>query len=181
MPATLGLPRPPCRFSPRQAAHAAYAGVAAARPDREATVMLYETYQVHSDVFGPVRWMAQAMQGWLTQPWPALAHHPVIRSAAAACEMVARSGMWHERPDFGIRTTMVDGREVAVEEVVALHHPFCTLRRFKKATAVAQPRVLLVAPLSGHFATLLRGTVQTLLPEHDVYVTDWINALSPCL
>jgi poly(3-hydroxybutyrate) depolymerase len=138
--------------------------------------MLYETYQAHSDVFGPVRWMAQAIQGLLTQPWPALANHPVIRSAAAACEMVARSGMWHERPDFGIHTSTVDGQEVAVEEVVALHHPFCTLRHFKKDIAVEQPRVLLVAPLSGHFATLLRGTVVTLLPDHDVYVTDWVNA-----
>jgi poly(3-hydroxybutyrate) depolymerase len=138
--------------------------------------MLYEAYQAHSDVFGPVRWMAQAMQGLLTQPWPALAHHPVIRSAAAACEMVARSGMWHERPDFGIRTAIVNGAEVAVEEVVALHHPFCTLRHFKKEIAVEQPRVLVVAPLSGHFATLLRGTVETLLPDHDVYITDWVNA-----
>jgi poly(3-hydroxybutyrate) depolymerase len=138
--------------------------------------MLYQTYQAHSDVFGPIRWMAQAMQGLLIQPWPALAHHPVIRSAAAACEMVARSGMWHERPDFGIRHTTVDGRDVPIVEVVTLRHPFCTLRHFKKEIAVEQPRVLVVAPLSGHFATLLRGTIETLLPEHDVYVTDWVNA-----
>jgi poly(3-hydroxybutyrate) depolymerase len=90
--------------------------------------------------------------------------------------MVARAGMWHDRPDFGIHRTTIDGRDVPVEEVAVLHHPFCTLRRFKKDVAVDQPRVLLVAPLSGHFATLLRGTVETLLPDHDVYVTDWINA-----
>jgi poly(3-hydroxybutyrate) depolymerase len=138
--------------------------------------MLYETYQAHSDAFGPVRWMAEAMKGLLDQPWPVVAHHPVIRSAAAACEMVARAGMWHERPDFRIRGTCVGGRAVPVDEVAVLGHPFCKLLHFKKAVAVEQPRVLVVAPLSGHFATLLRGTVETLLPEHDVYITDWINA-----
>jgi poly(3-hydroxybutyrate) depolymerase len=138
--------------------------------------MLYETYQAHSDAFGPVRWMAEAMKGLLNQPWPVLAHHPVIRSAAAACELVARAGMWHERPDFRIRGTCVEGRPVPVDEVAAARHPFCTLLHFKKAIPVDQPRVLIVAPLSGHFATLLRGTVETLLPEHDVYITDWVNA-----
>ena len=138
--------------------------------------MLYETHQAHIDAFGPVRWMANAVQGVLNQPWPVIAHHPVIRSAAAACEMVARAGMWHERPEFGIRGTVVGGREVAVTEEAVLHHPFCTLLHFHKDLAIDQPRVLLVAPLSGHFATLLRGTVETLLPEHDVYITDWINA-----
>lgn len=138
--------------------------------------MLYETYQAQSDAFAPIRWMAHAYQGILTQPWPLLAHHPVIRSAAAACEMVARAGMWHERPEFRIRSTTVAGREVAVEEVAVVRHPFCTLMRFKKDIEIEQPRLLVVAPLSGHFATLLRGTVETLLPEHDVYITDWINA-----
>ena len=138
--------------------------------------MLYETYQAHRDAFGPVRWMAQALKGLLNQPWPVVAHHPVIRSAAAACEMVERAGMWHERPEFGIRSTTIDGRSVAVDEVAAVRHPFCTLLHFKKDIAVEQPRVLLVAPLSGHFATLLRGTVETLLPENDVYITDWINS-----
>ncbi|HKW52425.1 MAG TPA: polyhydroxyalkanoate depolymerase, partial [Stellaceae bacterium] len=138
--------------------------------------MLYEAYQAHSDVVAPVRWLAHAFQGLLNQPWPVLGHHPVMRSAAAACEMVARAGMWHERPDFGIRATMVGNRAVAVSEVPVLRHPFCTLLHFRKDIGVEQPRVLLVAPMSGHFSTLLRGTVETLLPEHDVYVTDWINA-----
>jgi poly(3-hydroxybutyrate) depolymerase len=138
--------------------------------------MLYETYQAHSDAFAPVRLLASAVRGLLSQPWPLLAHHPVIRSAAAACEMVARAGMWHERPDFAIRGTCVEGRAMPVSEVATVRHPFCTLLHFQKETPVVQPRVLVVAPLSGHFATLLRGTVETLLPEHDVYITDWINA-----
>ena len=101
----------------------------------------------------------------------------MMRSAAAACEMVARAGMWHERPDFGIRGTMVAAiARSPCSEVPVLRHPFCTLLHFRKDIDVEQPRVLLVAPMSGHFATLLRGTVETLLPDHDVYVTDWINA-----
>lgn len=138
--------------------------------------MLYEAYQAQSDAFAPVRFMAQAFQGLLNQPWPLLAHHPVVRSAAAACEMVARGGMWHERPDFDIDETCVDGQVVPVFEESVIRHPFCTLLHFRKEIAVEQPRVLLVAPLSGHFATLLRGTVETLLPDHDVYITDWVNA-----
>ena len=138
--------------------------------------MLYEAYQAQSDAFAPVRWMAHAFKGILNQPWPVLAHHPMVRSAAAACEMVARAGMWHVRPDFGIRGTCVRGEPVPVEEVPVINHPFATLLHFRKEIAVEQPRVLLVAPISGHFATLLRGTVETLLPDHDVYITDWINA-----
>jgi poly(3-hydroxybutyrate) depolymerase len=139
-------------------------------------LMLYETYQAQSDAFAPVRLMAHAAQGFLSQPWPLLADHPLVRGAAAAAEMVARAGMSHERPDFRITATKVGGKTVAVREEAVIRHPFCTLLHFRKECAVAQPRVLVVAPLSGHFATLLRGTVETLLPEHDVYITDWINA-----
>ncbi len=138
--------------------------------------MLYETYQAHIDTFAPVRWLAHAFQGVLNQPWPMVAHHPVIRSAAAACEMVARAGMWHDRPDFRIAGTMVGTRSVSVREVTVIHRAFCTLLHFRKDIDIAQPKVLVVAPLSGHFSTLLRGTVETLLPDHDVYITDWVNA-----
>ena len=71
---------------------------------------------------------------------------------------------------------MVGNREVGVREEVVLHRPFCKLLHFAKDAAVSQPRVLIVAPLSGHFATLLRGTVSTMLPDHDVYITDWQDA-----
>lgn len=138
--------------------------------------MLYETYQAHVDAFAPVRLLATAFRGILDQPWPMLAHHPLVRSAAAACEMVSRAGMGHERPDFRIRQTMVAGEPVEVDEAAVMRHPFCTLLNFRKEGAATQPRVLLVAPLSGHFSTLLRGTVETLLPEHDVYITDWVNS-----
>ncbi len=139
--------------------------------------MLYETYQAHRDAFAPVRMFAQTVHGVLSQSWPLVAHHPMMRTAAAACEMVARAGMWHERPAFGIKTVTVGGRVLPVEEAVVARHPFCTLLHFRKeGIAAVQPRVLVVAPLSGHFATLLRGTVETLLPDFDVYITDWQNA-----
>jgi poly(3-hydroxybutyrate) depolymerase len=121
--------------------------------------------------------MAEAARGFWSQPWPLIGDHPLMRGAAAACEMLSRSGMSHQRPDFGIAETRVDGRVVAVTEEAVIRHPFCTLLHFAKQDCpVEQPRVLVVSPLSGHFATLLRGTVETLLQDHDVYITDWINA-----
>ena len=85
-------------------------------------------------------------------------------------------GTTHTRPDFGIRSVTIDHREVAVTEEVVHRTPFCSLVRFKKDIQVEEPQVLIVAPMSGHFATLLRGTCQTMLAEHDVYITDWHNA-----
>jgi polyhydroxyalkanoate depolymerase len=100
----------------------------------------------------------------------------VLRNLTAAYELIARAGLTHHRPPFGITSVTVGNREVAVQEEAALKTPFGTLLHFKKDIAQTQPRVLLIAPLSGHFATLLRSTVRTMLPEHDVYITDWHNA-----
>jgi polyhydroxyalkanoate depolymerase len=136
--------------------------------------MLYLAYQTHSDIMAPVRaWanMAAAAGGL-----PLAGDLPAIRNLTAAYELIARAGLTHSRPAFGIRSVMVGNREVEVREEAAHATPFGTLLHFKKDISSAQPRVLLVAPLSGHFATLLRATVQTMLPEHDVYVTDWHNA-----
>jgi poly(3-hydroxybutyrate) depolymerase len=138
--------------------------------------MLYQAYQVQADAFAPFRVLAQASKDFLNQPWLAFRDHPMLRHASAAFELVSRAGISARRPEFGITKVTVAGREVAVTEVPALKTPFCTLLHFQKDCAVEQPRVLLVAPLSGHFATLLRGTVETLLRDHDVYVTDWLNA-----
>jgi polyhydroxyalkanoate depolymerase len=125
---------------------------------------------------GPVRLMAQAAGGMLQQPWVWGGGNFFTRSMGAFCEMLARAGMSHTRPPFGIESTIVNGKSVPVTEEVVARTPFCSLLRFKKDTAVEQPRVLLVAPMSGHFATLLRGTVTTLVADHDVYITDWENA-----
>ena len=90
--------------------------------------------------------------------------------------MISRFELTHARPDFGIATVRVGNRDVPVTEEVALDLPFGRLLHFAKDVDTPQPRVLVVAPLSGHFATLLRGTVETLLRDHDVYITDWANA-----
>jgi polyhydroxyalkanoate depolymerase len=100
---------------------------------------------------------------------------PVLRNLTATYELISRAGLTHERPPFGIDTVMVGNRPVAVSEVAAFTAPFGTLLHFRKDIDMPQPRVLLVAPLSGHFSTLLRNTVITMLPEHDVYITDWHN------
>ena len=116
------------------------------------------------------------------RPWPPPPAQPpplddqALRNLTAAYELIARAGLTHTRPPFGIRSVSVGNREVEVREEAAHATPFGTLLHFKKDIAPAQPRVLLVAPLSGHFATLLRATVRTMLPEHDVFITDWHNA-----
>ena len=101
---------------------------------------------------------------------------PSWHRLAAGLELIARTGLTHRRPAYGIDRVRIGDREVAVTEEVADRTPFATLLRFAKEVEPVQPRVLLVAPMSGHFATLLRGTVRTMLPEHDVYLTDWHNA-----
>ncbi|MBV8652373.1 MAG: polyhydroxyalkanoate depolymerase, partial [Alphaproteobacteria bacterium] len=116
----------------------------------------------------PIRLLAEAARGFWSQPWPLIGDHPLMRGAAAACEILSRSGARHQRPEFGIASVRVAGQDFAVREEAARSHPFCTLLHFAKVDyPVEQPRVLVVAPLSGHFATLLRGTIETLLQDHD--------------
>jgi poly(3-hydroxybutyrate) depolymerase len=136
--------------------------------------MLYLAYQAHSDVMVPVR--AWANMALAAGGQPLYSDNPVVRNLTAAYELIARAGLTHTRPPFGISAVTVGNREVEVREEAAHTTPFGTLLHFKKDVAAAQPRVLLVAPLSGHFSTLLRATVQTMLPDHDVYITDWHNA-----
>jgi poly(3-hydroxybutyrate) depolymerase len=138
--------------------------------------MLYQAYQIHNDVLFPIRLLAEAFRGVLSQPWPLVGNAPLIRSAAAAMELLSNAGMSHERPEFGIRAVAIGCEEVAVTEEIVASNPFCNLLHFRKDTTRIGPTLLVVAPLSGHFPTLLRGTVQTLLPEHDVFLTDWANA-----
>ena len=138
--------------------------------------MLYDTYQVQSDVLAPIRLMAEFFRGVFSQPWPLIEDIPVVRGAAAAMELLSNAGMSHDRPDFAICSVPVDGEAIPVAEEVVASHPFCNLLHFRKGTSHDEPTVLVIAPLSGHFSTLLRGTVQTLLPDHNVYLTDWVNA-----
>jgi polyhydroxyalkanoate depolymerase len=138
--------------------------------------MLYQAYQAHSDVMVPVRALAGMAAKTVAERLNGSARPSALSNLTAAYELIARAGLTHARPAYGIASVMVGNREVAVTEEAAEVTPFGTLLHFKKDIAQAQPRVLLVAPLSGHFATLLRATVRTMLAEHDVYITDWHNA-----
>src|SRR3954468_1628819 len=137
-------------------------------------------YQSHTDMVDPLRWMARHSSTVLGQSWgrswPGLPVNDLARKLSAAFEVISCMGTTHTRPDFGIRSVTVGHREVAVTEEVVYRTPFCSLVRFRKDIQAEEPQVLIVAPMSGHFATLLRGTCQTMLAEHDVYITDWHNA-----
>jgi polyhydroxyalkanoate depolymerase len=136
--------------------------------------MLYQAYQAYADLMVPVRALASLAASGIGPPFTE--NLGMVSNITAACELMARAKLTHHRAPFGIKTVMVGSREVAVGEEAADVRPFGTLLHFKKDIDMAQPRVLLVAPLSGHFATLLRATVSTMLPDHDVYITDWHNA-----
>lgn len=135
--------------------------------------MLYRAYQSQADMLSPLRLGAQFMGAAL---WRTGSERSMMRRISAQMELFSRMRLTHTRPGWDIATAQVDGEEVAVHEEETLVAPFGTLRRFRKDTKVVHPPVLLAAPLSGHFATLLRETVRTLLRDHDVYVTDWHNA-----
>ena len=112
----------------------------------------------------------------LGRPVPPMPDLPHARQASAMLEVFAGADLSYKRPPFGIPSVRVGNRDAEVTEEAAHVTPFATLLHFKKDVATEQPKVLVVAPMSGHFATLLRGTVRTLLPENDVYITDWHNA-----
>ncbi len=137
--------------------------------------MLYQAYQFYSDALAPARSFAQFGLSAVA-PFTSAANGAWLRNFAAACELVSRAGLSHVRPPYGISSVRVGNRDVAVTEEALAKTPFGTLLHFKKDIDQAQPRVMVVAPLSGHFATLLRSTVRTLLADHDVCITDWHNA-----
>ncbi|MFA5956660.1 polyhydroxyalkanoate depolymerase [Hyphomicrobium sp.] len=137
--------------------------------------MLYQAYQFQDDLLAPLREVAKnskaAVEQQLLPSVEALRQH-----MAAGFEMVTRFQLTHARPEFGISKVRVGNRDVPVTEEVALRLPFGNLLHFRKDVDTPQPKVLVIAPLSGHFATLLGKTCETLLRDHDVYVTDWTNA-----
>ncbi len=138
--------------------------------------MLYDAYQAYRDAVAPLQRAAAAAHQLLDAAGSRGAPPPLWRGAAAALELFSHAGLSHERPPFGIRSVRVDGREIAVAERVVAARPFCNLVHFRKELPQDEPMVLVVAPLSGHFPTLVRGTVATLLQDHDVFLTDWRNA-----
>jgi poly(3-hydroxybutyrate) depolymerase len=138
--------------------------------------MMYQVYQAQADLLHPLRQFARVGANLARLFDVSRCTPPLIRQFAAGLTIFAEAGLTHQRPPFGIPTVTVRSETIAVTEEAADDTPFGTLLHFRKDSAVIQPRVLLVAPMSGHFATLLRGTVEVMLPEHDLYITDWKNA-----
>jgi len=142
--------------------------------------MKYHAYELAHAFVHPMRMTAQALRYQLEFPFNPMSATPVAKSFAAALHVFERLTARYGKPDWEIEETKIHGLPVAVEPETVLQKPFCDLVHFKRDESVIGPRydpkVLIVAPMSGHYATLLRGTVQAMLPEHDVYITDWIDA-----
>jgi poly(3-hydroxybutyrate) depolymerase len=136
--------------------------------------MMYQAYQNHMDLTGPWRSGAAHALKYLNLVPQGISDRLVGR-LSAALELISRTSLTYSRPPYGIEKVLVGNRELEVTEEVVYATPFGSLLHFKKENSPEQPRMLLVAPMSGHFATLLRGTVKTLLQDHDVYITDWHN------
>jgi poly(3-hydroxybutyrate) depolymerase len=146
--------------------------------------MLYQIYETQRSLMEPFADFAQAAAKLYSNPLSPFGQNPFAQRVSAGYDLMYRLGKDYEKPEFGIRTVDVAGTEVAIHERVEIDKPFCELRRFKRfsddpatlTTLKGQPAVLIVAPLSGHYATLLRDTVRTMLKDHKVYITDWKNA-----
>jgi poly(3-hydroxybutyrate) depolymerase len=142
--------------------------------------MLYHWYELGHVAVRPVRAAAGSARLLLSNPFNPMTHTSVGRHTAAALDVFERTTRRYDKPNYRIDRTNVDGINVGVREEVVWQHPFCRLVHFKRdiapVRAARDPRLLLVAPMSGHFATLLRGTVETFLPDHEVYITDWQDA-----
>ncbi len=138
----------------------------------------YHLYELNHAALAPMRAMADMTKLYFKNPFNPISATPFGRSMAAACELFERTTRRYGKPEFGLDETVVDGVRTPVRESIVWERPFCRLIRFERmrATSKRQPSVLVVAPMSGHYATLLRGTVEALLPDHDVYITDWIDA-----
>ncbi|MDR3493301.1 MAG: polyhydroxyalkanoate depolymerase [Ancalomicrobiaceae bacterium] len=141
--------------------------------------MFYQLFEMNHAVLGPWRAAADAARLYFKNPLNPLAHTHYGRSIAAACEVFERSTRRYGKPEFGLETALVGGTRVAVAERVVWEKPFARLVHFERDLPAGRrpdPKILIVAPMSGHYATLLRGTVEALLPRHEIFITDWIDA-----
>ena len=138
--------------------------------------MLYDAYEMQRSMLAGASTLANIGAGWLNNPANPFAYSQMGPIVASALDVFAHASAPRGKPEFGIESTKVDGKNVAVHEEVVLRKPFGQLKHFRKEGAPAGPKLLMVAPMSGHYATLLRGTVERMVPGHDVYITDWRDA-----
>jgi poly(3-hydroxybutyrate) depolymerase len=141
--------------------------------------MFYQLYELNHAAMAPWRAAAESMRVAYRNPFNPLSYTSVGRTLAAGLEVFERATRRYGKPEFGLTETMIDGESVSVHEKVVWSKPFCDLLHFERCLPAGHgkdPRVLIVAPMSGHYATLLRGTVETLMPSADIYITDWKDA-----
>jgi poly(3-hydroxybutyrate) depolymerase len=138
--------------------------------------MLYNAYELQRSMLAGASALANFSAGLLNNPANPFAYFGGGPVLASALEVFAHASAPRGKPEFGLHMTIIDGREVAVREEVVLQKPFGDLKRFVREGVEGGPKLLIVAPMSGHYATLLRGTVERMLPAHDVYITDWHDA-----
>ena len=138
--------------------------------------MLYDAYEVQRSLMASASRLAGLGAGWLNNPANPLSYSSMSPLVAAVLDVFAHASASRGKPEFGIETVMVGKREVAVDEDIALRKAFGQLKHFRKAEVEGQEPMLIVAPMSGHYATLQRGTVERLLPQQDVFITDWRDA-----
>ena len=137
--------------------------------------MLYQLHELQRQWLNPLTSFAESAASLYSHPSSPLSYLPFSREISASYDLLNRVGREYEKPAFGITETAVAGKRGAVIEENVTIKPFCTLKHFRKEGKLAQPTVLIVAPLSGHHSTLLRDTVRAMLPGHDVYLTDWTD------
>ena len=138
--------------------------------------MLYDAYEVQRSLLAGASTLANIGAGWMQNPANPFAYSHMGPIVGSALDVFAHAAAPRGKPDFGIDKVIVDGRTVPVAEEVVLRKPFGQLKHFRKEGVEGGPKLLIVAPMSGHYATLLRGTVERLLPGHDIYITDWRDA-----
>ncbi|AZO65283.1 MULTISPECIES: polyhydroxyalkanoate depolymerase [unclassified Mesorhizobium] len=141
--------------------------------------MFYQFYELNHAALQPARLYADAVRMLYTNPLNPFSHTSWGRSVAATAELFERTTRRYSKPQFGLTKTVVDWKSVDVTEKTVWSRPFCNLLRFERAVPADRrpdPKLLIVAPMSGHYATLLRGTVEAMLPHADVHITDWVDA-----
>jgi poly(3-hydroxybutyrate) depolymerase len=138
--------------------------------------MLYDAYEVQRSLMAGASRLAGLGAGWLNNPSNPFSYSSMGPVVAAGLGVFAHANAQRGKPEFGFESTLVGKKHVAVDEDIVLRKPFGQLKRFRKAGVEGQPPLLIVAPMSGHYATLLRGTVERLLPKQDVFITDWRDA-----
>jgi len=138
--------------------------------------MLYDAYEVQRSLLAGASRLAGLGAGWMGNPANWMSYSSMGPVVASALDVFAHASAPRGKPEFGLKTTLIGKKSVAVTEEIVLRKPFGQLKHFAREGVSGDPKLLIVAPMSGHYATLLRGTVERMLPKHDVYITDWRDA-----